>query len=103
QVVRDARRAEPRLEGARLGGRAEQDRDVAELDPVRPGVADDLCDDERRLVLLVLAGEDADRVAGPAGGFQRLLVPRLVVLDDGVRGGQDSLGPAVVSLAPART
>ena len=89
------------LEHAALGVGAVEDRDVAGPQPA-VGELVDLVGDEPGLVVLVV-GDVADDALAVAGvGPQLLLLAALVVGDDGVGGGEDGLGGAVVLLQQDR-
>ncbi|MEA3219929.1 MAG: hypothetical protein OZX49_01025 [Immundisolibacter sp.] len=94
-AVLDAPHHERFLEGTRLGIGAVQDgRFGARVAGGGPGL--DLLDHEAGLVLLVVGGVQADRFAAAGVGPQVLAQALAVVGDQGIGGGQDGAGGAVV-------
>ena len=96
-AVRDSRRHQRLLEGAGLRVRAVEHGGRGERQPAALVLADAV-DDEIRLVAFVEGGVDADRFAALDRGPELLAHAVGVLRDDGVRGGEDHGGRAVVLL-----
>ena len=98
QPVGKALRHQLLLNYARLGVGAVHDRDVAGRSPILPQQAFDLLDHLMRLVLLVVADEQRDRLALAVLGPQRLVLAAAVHPNDSLSAVQDRLRGAVVLL-----